>query len=275
MEIGNTLESAAKIVSGMGQEFTNTFEVLGNIKEGFQDILKHNLEDPLIQNLCYSVLCGGFMLLKCCYANLKQTIQEMEKEELPKRLHPYVREIRNYFESMEKKLQELDDIATEIWTTIRESKPRKYKLNAEEKFELKMLMRNFKRDLKTTEDKYKDADRALKSLQSELETYLTKEGVLAAGASALIGAGVGAACGVAKEILMGSQQLVDVAAKGAMLGAAVGALTAVYSINRKYEACVVEINSLQADLRILRSRIKENYPLLSDLKETMGDLNVV
>lgn len=117
MEIGNTLESAAKIVSGMGQEFTNTFEVLGNIKEGFQDVLKHNLEDGLIQNLCYSVLCGGFMLLKCCYANLKQTIQEMEKEELPKRLHPYVREIRNYFESMEKKLQELDDIATEIWTT--------------------------------------------------------------------------------------------------------------------------------------------------------------
>lgn len=102
MEIGNTLESAEKIVSGMGQEFTNTFEVLGNINEYFQDVLKHNLEDPLIQNLCYSVLCGGFMLLKCCYANLKKTIQEMEKEELPKRLHPYVGEIRNYFKSMEK-----------------------------------------------------------------------------------------------------------------------------------------------------------------------------
>ena len=59
-----------------------------------------------------------------------------------------------------------------------------------------MLMRNFKRDLKTTEDKYKDADTALKSLQSELETYLAKEGVLAVGGAALIGAGVGAACGV-------------------------------------------------------------------------------
>ena len=74
---------------------------------------------------------------------------------------------------------------------------------------------------------------------------------------------------------MGSQQLADVAAKAAMLGAAVGALAEVYSINRKYEACVFEINSLQADLRILRSRIKENYPLLDDLKETMGELNVV
>ena len=90
MEIGNTLESAAKMVSGMGQEFTNTFEVLGNIKEYFQDVLKLSLEDPLIQNLCYSVLCDGFMLLKCCYANLKKTIQEMEKEELPKRLQPRV-----------------------------------------------------------------------------------------------------------------------------------------------------------------------------------------
>ena len=116
MEIGNTLESAEKIVNGMGQDFTNTFEVLGNINVYFQDVLKHNLEDPLIQNLCYSVLCGGFMLLKCCYANLKKTIQEMEKEELPKRLHPYVGEIRNYFESMENKLQGLDEIATEIWT---------------------------------------------------------------------------------------------------------------------------------------------------------------
>lgn len=45
MEIGNTLESAAKMVSGMGQEFTNTFEVLGNIKEYFQDVLKLSLEE--------------------------------------------------------------------------------------------------------------------------------------------------------------------------------------------------------------------------------------
>lgn len=47
MEIGNTLESAAKMVSGMGQEFTNTFEVLGNIKEYFQDVLKLSLEEYL------------------------------------------------------------------------------------------------------------------------------------------------------------------------------------------------------------------------------------
>ena len=118
MEIGNTLESAAKIVSRLGQESTNTFEVLGNIKEYFQDVLKHNLEDHFVQNQCYSVLCGGFILLKCCYANLNKTIQEMEKEELPKRVHPYVKEIRSYFESMEKKLQELDNTVTDIRTTV-------------------------------------------------------------------------------------------------------------------------------------------------------------
>ena len=118
MEIGNTLESAARIVRGMGQESNSTFEVLGNIKEYFQDVLKHNLEDPFVQNLCYSVLYGGFILLKCCYANLNKTIQEMEKQELPKRVHPYVREIRSYFESMEKKLQELDSTVTEIRTTV-------------------------------------------------------------------------------------------------------------------------------------------------------------
>ena len=115
MEIENTLQSAARIVSELDQESTNTFEVLDNLKEYFQEVL--NLGENFIRNLCYSVLCGGFMLLKCCYANLKKTIQEMEKGELPKRVHPYVREIRNYFESMEKKLQGLDKTATEIWTT--------------------------------------------------------------------------------------------------------------------------------------------------------------
>lgn len=69
--------------------------------------------------------------------------------------------------------------------------------------------------------------------------------------------------------------MADVAAKGTMLGAVAGALAEVYSLNRKYEACVFEINNLQAALRNLRSTIKENYPLLDDLKETMGDLNVV
>lgn len=59
-----------------------------------------------------------------------------------------------------------------------------------------MLMRDFKRDLKTTEDKYKDADRTLKSLKSELQSYLIKEGVLAVAAQVMIGAGVGAAWGV-------------------------------------------------------------------------------
>ena len=82
-------------------------------------------------------------------------------------------------------------------------------------------------------------------------------------------------CLSAKEILIGNQRLADVVAKGAMLGAAIGALTEVYSINCKYEACALEIINLQADLRILRSTIKENYPLLDDLKETMGDLNCV
>ena len=59
-----------------------------------------------------------------------------------------------------------------------------------------MLMRDFKSDLQITEYYHKEADRALKSLQSEHETYLKKEGVLAVAVSALIGAGFGAAGGV-------------------------------------------------------------------------------
>ena len=118
MEIGNTLQSAERIVSELEQESTNTFEVLYNIKEYFQEVLEDNLGDNLIRNLCYSVLCGGFILLKCCYANLKKTIQEMEKEELPERFQPRVREIKSYFTSMEEKLKELDNTATEIKTTV-------------------------------------------------------------------------------------------------------------------------------------------------------------
>ena len=40
-------------------------------------------------------------------------------------------------------------------------------------------MRDFKSDLQITEYYDKEADRALKSLQSEYETHLKKEGVLA------------------------------------------------------------------------------------------------
>lgn len=116
MEIENTLQSAARIVSELDQESTNTFEVLDNLKEYFQEVL--NLGENFIRNLCYSVLCGGFILLKCCYANLKKTIQEMEKVELPERLQPRVREIKSYFTSMKEKLQELDNAATEIRTTV-------------------------------------------------------------------------------------------------------------------------------------------------------------
>lgn len=60
-----------------------------------------------------------------------------------------------------------------------------------------------------------------------------------------------------------------------MLGAVLGGVEGVFSISRKYEACMTEINSLQADLNILRNKIKENYPLLEDLNETLRDLNDV
>lgn len=66
-----------------------------------------------------------------------------------------------------------------------------------------------------------------------------------------------------------------VAARDAVVGAVLGGAEGVWSISRKYEACMTEINSLQTDLNILREKIKENYPLLENFNETMGDLNVV
>ena len=47
-----------------------------------------------------------------------------------------------------------------------------------------MLMRDIKSDLQMTEDYYKEADRALESLQSELRTDFIKEGFLSVGESA-------------------------------------------------------------------------------------------
>ena len=47
-----------------------------------------------------------------------------------------------------------------------------------------MLMRDIKSDLQMTEDYYKEADRALKSLQLELKTDFKKESVLSVGESA-------------------------------------------------------------------------------------------
>ena len=111
------LTFATRILSEMGQGSPIIFEALGKIEEYFREVLKCNLRDLLIQNLCYSVLYGGFILLKCCYANLKKTIQEMMKEDLPERLKHKFREIRSYVESMEKKLQGLDAMVAEIKTT--------------------------------------------------------------------------------------------------------------------------------------------------------------
>lgn len=64
-----------------------------------------------------------------------------------------------------------------------------------------MLMRDFKSDLQITEYYDKEADRALKSLQSEYETHFKKEGVLvvapgAVAVSALVATGFGAAGGI-------------------------------------------------------------------------------
>lgn len=54
-----------------------------------------------------------------------------------------------------------------------------------------MLMGDFKCDLKIAENYQKEADRALKSLHSELKNYLIMEGVV----HTVVGAGFGATAG--------------------------------------------------------------------------------
>lgn len=78
---------------------------------------------------------------------------------------------------------------------IRESRPRNYKLTEQEKFELKMLMQNLKSNLRIVEDYQKEADRLLKSLRSELEDYLIKQGILEMVVSTVAGVAVGAVIG--------------------------------------------------------------------------------
>ena len=54
MEIGNILESAVRIVRETG-EFTqnavNMFEILGDIKEDYQEVFGYKLKDRTIENL--------------------------------------------------------------------------------------------------------------------------------------------------------------------------------------------------------------------------------
>ena len=83
-------------------------------------------------------------------------------------------------------------------------------------------------------------------------------------------------CRSAREILTGDRgQLPYAAVTGAMQGAVAGGINGFLSINREYKASKIKIHSLQTDLNILRNKIKENYPRLDNLNETMGDLNVV
>lgn len=67
----------------------------------------------------------------------------------------------------------------------------------------------------------------------------------------------------------------NAATLGATTGGILAAVNQAYSINSKYEAFMTEINNLQADLNILRNKIKAKYPVLDNLNETCGDLNVV
>lgn len=62
---------------------------------------------------------------------------------------------------------------------------------------------------------------------------------------------------------------------GAKVVAVVSAVTAVYSINRKYEACNTEICSLESELKISRKKIEANHKTLQNLDSKMGRLNVV
>lgn len=67
----------------------------------------------------------------------------------------------------------------------------------------------------------------------------------------------------------------DAAVIGASIVAVISAVKAAYSINCKYEACQTKINSLQSEFNILRNKVKEKYPMLENLNEKMGRLNVV
>lgn len=62
-------------------------------------------------------------------------------------------------------------------------------------------MGDFRTDLEIAEKYQEEADRVLKSLQSEVRNYLIKEGVLVVAASAAIGAAAGGLAGAGEYIL--------------------------------------------------------------------------
>lgn len=121
MEIGNILESAVRLVRETG-EFTqnayNIFEILGDIKEDYQEVIRYKLEDRTIENLCCSILYSSYIVLKCCLASLAKTVRDLHREEekLPKRFQPKVREMRSYFASIETNLGEVDAKVAEMRT---------------------------------------------------------------------------------------------------------------------------------------------------------------
>lgn len=121
MEIGNILESAVRLVRETGefaQNADNIFEILVDIKEDYQEVIRYKLEDRTIENLCRSVLYSSYIVLKCCLASLAKTVHDLQREEekLPKRFQPKVREIRSYFASIEKELGKVDNTVADMRT---------------------------------------------------------------------------------------------------------------------------------------------------------------
>ena len=67
----------------------------------------------------------------------------------------------------------------------------------------------------------------------------------------------------------------NVATSAAATGALLTAIQQFYSLTRKYNEHMTDIANLQTDLNKLRNTIQEKNPVLENLTEKMGHLNVV
>lgn len=71
------------------------------------------------------------------------------------------------------------------------------------------------------------------------------------------------------------ETLRNAAASAAVTATALTAIQQFYSLTRKYNGHMTDIANLQTDLNELGNAIQERYPMLENLTEKMGNLNVV
>jgi len=119
-QILNSARQYLKEAGALTPDFNEQLNNLSDLEEAYQAIRKIQNEGDeraeALANVCKSIVRGNYLLLKFSTTGLSKTVSNMDEEasKFPKPIQPLIKEMRSYLTSLEKTLDEIDDLLNEI-----------------------------------------------------------------------------------------------------------------------------------------------------------------